>query len=110
MLLRAARARRVPLCHTPRPFIALTSPNRYISNMATEESLGQDIVQQSALVNRLKAEGADASVFDEARKRLGELKKSLQQLKITSGGGKDAGKKKDRLLLKTAKVTSTNSF
>ena len=74
--------------------------------MATELSLNQDILKQSAFVNKLKADGAEASVVDEAWKRLGELKKSLGALKKAASGSKDAAKKKDRLLLKTAKVSS----
>lgn len=72
--------------------------------MATEESLNQEILQQNALVNKLKADNAEAGVFADARNKLGELKKSLAVLKNVSGGAKDTGKKKERLLLKTAKV------
>ena len=74
--------------------------------MASEETLSQEIVQQSALVNKLKAEQADAAVINEANKKLGELKKARGQLLAASSGSKDAGKKKERLLLKTAKVHS----
>ena len=42
---------------------------------------------------------------DDAWKKLGELKKSLGALKKEAGGGKDPGKKRERLLLKTAKVS-----
>ena len=72
--------------------------------MATEATLTLEIQEQSTLVNRLKSESADPSIYEEARKKLGELKKSLGVLKAAAGGGKDAAKKKERLLLKTAKV------
>jgi histidyl-tRNA synthetase len=76
--------------------------------MATEASLSQEIQQQIALHNKLKADGAEATVIDEAWKKLGELKKSLGALKKAASGGKDSSKKKERLLLKTAKVTSSS--
>lgn len=66
----------------------------------TAESLNREIVQQTALFNDLRKQQADASAVEEVKKKLGELKRSLAQL----SGGKDSGKKKDRLLLKTAKV------
>ena len=106
MLLRLTRVRRVPLriCYAQRP--AQTLAKRLNSSMATEESLTQEIQQQSALVNKLKADGAEAAAIDDAWKKLGELKKSLGALKKEAGSGKDSGKKKERLLLKTAKVSS----
>ena len=77
MLLRLTRVRRVPLriCYAQRP--AQTLAKRLNSSMATEESLTQEIQQQSALVNKLKADGAEAAAIDDAWKKLGELKKSL---------------------------------
>lgn len=71
--------------------------------MATAESLNQDIVQQTTLLNALRLQNAEDSAVEEAKKKLGELKKSLGALTKAAGGGKDA-KKKERLLLKTAKV------
>lgn len=71
--------------------------------MASPDSLEQEIAQQSALFNELRLKNAEASVQDEAKKKLGDLKKSLALLK-GSGGSKDAGKKRERLMLKTAKV------
>jgi hypothetical protein len=60
-------------------------------------SIAQQIAQQTSLFNDLRTKNADQALIDEAKKKLGELKKSL-------GGARDAGKKKERLLLKTAKV------
>jgi hypothetical protein len=72
-------------------------------HMASEESINNEVTQQTALLNELRLGNADATVVDEAKKKLGELKKSLALLK-GAGGGKDTGKRKERLLLKTPKV------
>ncbi|KAI0706167.1 histidyl-tRNA synthetase [Cytidiella melzeri] len=68
----------------------------------TAEELNQEIAQQSALLNDLRKQQADASALDEVKKKLGDLKRALGQL---TGGAKDGGKKKERMLLKTAKGT-----
>jgi hypothetical protein len=71
-------------------------------------SINQEIAQQTSLLNELRHKHADTSAVEDVKKRLGELKKSLALLKINKEGGKDAskeaGKKRERLLLKTAKV------
>jgi histidyl-tRNA synthetase len=72
--------------------------------MATAESLNQEIAQQTTLFNELRLQNAEPSAIEEIKKKLGELKKSLGALTKAAGGGKDA-KKKERLLLKTAKVS-----
>ncbi|KAI5121828.1 hypothetical protein M0805_003262 [Coniferiporia weirii] len=71
----------------------------------TEVSLSQEISEQTALVAKLKADSSEATTVEAARKRLAELKKSLNLTKNAASGGKDTGKKKERLLLKTAKGT-----
>ncbi|THH11587.1 hypothetical protein EW145_g537 [Phellinidium pouzarii] len=71
----------------------------------TESSLSQEISEQTALVTKLKADNSETSLVEEARKKLAELKKNLNLLKNAASGGKDTGKKKERLLLKTAKGT-----
>jgi histidyl-tRNA synthetase len=71
--------------------------------MASAEAIDQQVTQQTVLFNELRLQNADPSVIDEAKKKLGELKKSLALMK-GAGGSKDAGKKRERLLLKTAKV------
>lgn len=71
--------------------------------MATADSLNQEIAQQTTLFNELRQQNADSALVEEAKKKLGELKKSLGALTNLASGGKDA-KKRERLLLKTAKV------
>lgn len=73
--------------------------------MATLESINDDIAIATTRLNELRLQSADVAVVEEAKKKLGELKKSLALLK-GAGGSKDTGKKKERLLLKTAKVRS----
>ncbi|KAF7976190.1 hypothetical protein HWV62_7360 [Athelia sp. TMB] len=72
--------------------------------MATTESLNQEIAQQSTLFNELRQQNADASLIEAAKQKLGDLKRSLGALTKAAGGDKDT-KKKERLLLKTAKGT-----
>ncbi|KAG2106986.1 uncharacterized protein F5147DRAFT_699007 [Suillus discolor] len=70
----------------------------------TSDSLIAEIAQATGALNDLRLQNADASSIDAAKKRLGELKKTMAAMNI-AGGSKDAGKKKERLLLKTAKGT-----
>lgn len=73
--------------------------------MAALQKLDTDIAEQSALFNLLKANAdpAKAGELEAARIELGKLKKSRGELlRATGVGNKD--KKKERLLLKTAKV------
>ncbi|KAG1859822.1 hypothetical protein F4604DRAFT_1791949 [Suillus subluteus] len=74
--------------------------------MTTEasDSLTTEIAQATGALNDLRLQNADASSIDAAKKRLGELKKTMAAMN-SAGGSKDAGKKKERLLLKTAKGT-----
>ena len=81
----------------------LTRIPRLSRTMATAESIAQEISQQTALFNDLRKQQAEASVIDEVKKKLGELKRSLASL--TGESSKDGGKKnKERILLKTPKV------
>ena len=75
-----------------------------MSATVTVESLNKEIAERTALWTEAKKTGADAAVVEEHRVKLGELKKALGQLQA-GAGGKD-GKKRERLLLKTAKVRS----
>lgn len=76
-------------------------------------SLEGEIETQNALFNELRLSGSDPAGLEEVKKKLGELKKSLGQAKAkaaadgaTASGSKEvAGKKKERILLKTAKVS-----
>ncbi|KAG1902691.1 uncharacterized protein F5891DRAFT_1022955 [Suillus fuscotomentosus] len=70
----------------------------------TSDSLLAEIAQATGALNDLRLQNADASSIDAAKKRLGELKKTMAAMNV-AGGSKDAGKKKERLLLKTAKGT-----
>ncbi len=69
-------------------------------------SLVQEIAEQTALFNNLRTQNADANLIEEAKRKLGELKKAQG---VLNAKGKDKktegeGEKKDRILLKTAKV------
>ncbi|KAG0706674.1 hypothetical protein DFH29DRAFT_798034 [Suillus ampliporus] len=77
-----------------------------IRTMTTEtaDSLTADIAQATVALNDLRLQNADVSSIDAAKKRLGELKKTMAAIS-SAGGSKDTGKKKERLLLKTAKGT-----
>lgn len=98
------------ILRTPHRLPSLTGFRQHITRRtfsvmaATEESLTQEIAEQSAVVAKLKAEASDAAALEAEKKKLSELKKNLNLLKNAANGGKDAGKKKERLLLKTAKV------
>lgn len=72
--------------------------------MATAEALSEAIAQQSSLLVELRKQQADHAIVEEAKKKLGDLKRAHGQLLGGAGGAKDGGKKKERLLLKTAKV------
>ncbi|EKM61856.1 uncharacterized protein PHACADRAFT_248747 [Phanerochaete carnosa HHB-10118-sp] len=71
--------------------------------MATVESLTAQIAEQSALLNDLRKQQAEAATVEEVKKKLGELKRKLGQM--AGGSSKDGGKKKERILLKTPKGT-----
>ncbi|TFK56420.1 histidyl-tRNA synthetase [Heliocybe sulcata] len=73
------------------------------SAQATLLSLEEEVAKQTALVNELRTTNADPAALDEAKKKLGELKKMIA-LSKGAGGSKEV-KKKERLLLKTAKGT-----
>ena len=73
-----------------------------------EKALLDRIEEQTALVNRLRKSG-DSGV-DDAKKELSDLKKALGLMKKAEGGEREAGKKKGRLLLKTAKVCVRTDF
>ncbi len=68
-------------------------------------ALAEEIAAQSALVNDLRKQQADGAAVEEAKKKLGELKRTLAQVQHAAGGGARE-KKKERMLLKTPKVRS----
>lgn len=69
--------------------------------MATKDSLEAQIAEASARFSELRKQNAEPALVEEAKTKLGQLKQSFALL---YGGGKGADKKKERLLLKTAKV------
>ena len=88
-----------------------------MASTATDKSvaeLEEEIITQTAIFNDLRAQG---SPLDEVKKQLGDLKKALA---LAKGAGKEKEKKtegstsqpkkKERLLLKTAKVHSSRLF
>ncbi|KAJ7207493.1 hypothetical protein GGX14DRAFT_698176 [Mycena pura] len=86
-------------------------------SMASTDSLSEQIAAQTTLFNQLRLQNAEPSVLDEAKKKLGELKRSMAALSkskeaaLSKGAAasadtpKEAAKKRERLLLKTAKGT-----
>ncbi|CAK5268567.1 unnamed protein product [Mycena citricolor] len=85
--------------------LTLLRYHRRLFSMASPGSLNEQITAQTVLLNQLRLQN-DASALEEAKKKLGELKKSLAMSKgADAGGSKDAAKKRERLLLKTAKGT-----
>ncbi|KAF8066870.1 hypothetical protein FPV67DRAFT_1496776 [Lyophyllum atratum] len=80
---------------------------RPIHIMATTEALEQQIEQHTAHFNDLRTQKAAPEVISEAKQKLGDLKKTLAQAKgaAAGAGAKDGGKKRERMMLKTAKGT-----
>ncbi|KAI1790933.1 histidyl-tRNA synthetase [Ganoderma leucocontextum] len=70
----------------------------------TAEALAEEVAAQNAVVNELRKQGADNAAVEDAKKRLGELKRNLALLQHAAGTGGKGEKKKERMLLKTAKV------
>ncbi|KAJ7747209.1 histidine-tRNA ligase [Mycena olivaceomarginata] len=65
--------------------------------MASIESISEQISNQTALFNQLRLQNAEASLIDEAKKKLGELKKSLALSKGSDASApKDGGKKRSQ--------------
>lgn len=71
----------------------------------TPEQLNQEIAAQSTLLTDLRKQQAEASIVEEAKKKLGDLKRALALLS-GAGSSKEGAKKKERILLKTPKVRS----
>ena len=92
----------------------MTSNSTSVLNEKRVQELEADIAAQKAIFNDLRAQGAP---LEEAKKRLGDLQKTLALVKVAGrekekkveGSGDQhqvdgKPKKKERLLLKTAKV------
>ena len=93
----------------------MTSTSSKLSTEKSVQELEADIAAQKAIFNDLRAQGAP---LEEAKKQLGDLQKTLalvkgagkeKEKKADGSGGQQVegqSKKKERLLLKTAKVIS----
>ncbi|KIN94445.1 hypothetical protein M404DRAFT_17224 [Pisolithus tinctorius Marx 270] len=83
--------------------------------MSTADSLSAEIKKQTAILNELRLQNNDPVRLDAAKKELGELKRRLAATARATDsaangatavlGDKDDAKKRERLLLKTAKGT-----
>lgn len=91
------------------PAFRLLQTTARFRSMSTIESVTEEIAKQKTLFNDLRLNNAEPSAVDEAKKKLGELQKTLGAMSKASGGHKDAGKKKERLLLKTGKARQLQS-
>ena len=118
------RTLRIPAIRTYSAFYKQRLSSRFLSIMTSTSMLSEksvqeleaDIAAQKAIFNDLRAQGAP---LEDAKKQLGDLQRTLQLIK---GAGKEKEKKpegsggqhqvdgqpkkKERLLLKTAKVKS----
>lgn len=86
---------------------SFTSRTTMSSDSVPIEQLNLDVAQQQTLFNDLRAKHAAGSPeLEEARKKLSELKMALGKAKGRASASAEVagGKKKERLLLKTAKV------
>jgi hypothetical protein len=74
--------------------------------MAEPQALSVAIAEQTQRLNDLRlSKVQDQAAMDEAKKKLSELKKTLGELKRGAAGPKEDIKKRERLLLKTAKAS-----
>lgn len=76
----------------------------YTSMESSTDVLREEIEQHTLYFNDLRKQNATPAIIDQAKKKLGELKKSLALSKGTSAAKDTGGKKRERLMLKTAKV------
>jgi len=74
--------------------------------MADPQALSAAITEQTQRLNDLRlSKLQDQAAIDEAKKNLSELRKTLGELKRGTAGPKEDVKKRERLLLKTAKAS-----
>ncbi|KAI6031131.1 hypothetical protein PISMIDRAFT_671754 [Pisolithus microcarpus 441] len=80
--------------------------------MSTADALSAEITKQTALVNELRLQNSDPAELDAARRELGKLKQRFGAVTKTNDpaangapANREEGKKRERLLLKTAKGT-----
>ena len=72
----------------------------------TPAALAEEVAAQSTLLTELRKTQGEGPAVEEAKKKLGELKRALALAQNASGGG-GKEKKKERMLLKTAKVRAS---
>lgn len=78
--------------------------------MSTAESLSAEIARQTDILNELRLKNIDAAAINAAKKKLGELRRAhgtiAKAVRADVGGTNAASNesKRERLLLKTAKV------
>ncbi|KAI6136047.1 hypothetical protein F5141DRAFT_1071860 [Pisolithus sp. B1] len=80
--------------------------------MSTADALSAEITKQTALLNELRLQNNDPTRLDATKRELGELKRrfaAISRVNDPAENGapadRDEGKKRERLLLKTAKGT-----
>lgn len=93
------------------PFLSSPGLVRSLQTMAAIEidAIQLELDQHRTLFNDLRKQNASSDILDQAKKKLGDLQKSLALAK-GAAGSKDAGKKRERLMLKTAKVLGYNAL
>ncbi|KAI6104533.1 hypothetical protein EDD16DRAFT_1637715 [Pisolithus croceorrhizus] len=82
-----------------------------LRKMSTADALSAEITKQTALLNELRLQNNDPARLDATKRELGELKRrfaAISRVNDPAENGapadRDEGKKRERLLLKTAKV------
>jgi hypothetical protein len=111
--VRVFATRRPIVCSTPTINKSVVfSSTMALSTTTNTHGVDAEIAQQTALLNELRIQKADSSAIDEVKQRLSDLKRSQAVLRAQGGSSKDAtaSKKKERLLLKTAKVRIIGSY
>ncbi|KAI6102625.1 hypothetical protein EDD17DRAFT_1874878 [Pisolithus thermaeus] len=83
-----------------------------LRKMSTADALSAEITKQTALLNELRLQNNDPARLDATKRELGELKRRFAAISrvndpVVNGApaDRDEGKKRERLLLKTAKGT-----
>ena len=109
LLSPAHRSHRFLACLAPPPANLHICTYTHVRRMAsaapaqTPAALAEEVTAQSALLTELRKTQGEGPAVEEAKKKLGELKRALALAQNASGGG-GKEKKKERMLLKTAKV------
>ena len=81
--------------------------------MSMAEALNAEIARQTSILNELRLQNTDAAAIDAAKKKLSELKRSkatIPKAVHADADGASNESKRERLLLKTAKVGRTSAL